>query len=126
MVWSCQVFTAHRPCVQESIDSCCFVLKMVGFCRASENGDEYGIKLEITLLTRALFASVCCLPNTPSYSKSFEHRPSLGTSMIRSLPSLGQIQQTVITQYFYPKLNLNSYITYHDVLLCRYSWARLE
>jgi hypothetical protein len=47
------------------------------------------------------FASVCCLPNSLSYSKRFEPRPSLGTtSMIRSLLGLGRIQHNnaVVTQ----------------------------
>jgi hypothetical protein len=64
------------PCVLECMDSCCFVL---GVCRASENGDDsVGIKLDdhSLLLTWVLFASVGCLPSSPSYSEGFEPRPS--------------------------------------------------
>jgi hypothetical protein len=92
-----QVFTVWA-CVQECMDSCCFVLQLVGVCTASENGDECGIKLEIILLMWLLFASVCRLPNFLSYSKRFEPCPSLGTtSVIRSLPGFDWIRQCFFT-----------------------------
>jgi hypothetical protein len=54
----------HWPCMQECIDCCCFVLELAGVCRASENGDECGIKLEIIPLTWVLFAcAVCPMPH---------------------------------------------------------------
>jgi hypothetical protein len=67
---------SRGPCVQECIDSCCFVLELVGVCRASEKGGKHCLNktepsyswsvyyLQVCAACPAvLFATVCCLPN---------------------------------------------------------------
>jgi hypothetical protein len=78
LTWHCRTkCLPPGPCVQECMDSCCFVLELVGVCRASEKGTSSvrpykvglsyswrGYYLQVcTAFPTVLFASVCCLPN---------------------------------------------------------------
>jgi hypothetical protein len=51
------------------MDSCCFVLELVGVCRASENGDECGIKLDDHTLDVGIILQVCAACPTVLFCK---------------------------------------------------------
>jgi hypothetical protein len=96
----CTKCLLHGPCVQECMDSCCFVLELVGVCTASENSDEsVGIQLDDHTLDVGIICK-CVLPaQIPIlFQKAWTLSIPGTTSMIHSLPGLGRIQHYFSTQ----------------------------
>jgi hypothetical protein len=99
-------------------DSSSFVLELVGVCRTSEKGDECGINVGALLLTGFSFAS----------AKGSNPVHFLGTtSMIRSLPGFGWIQQYKLEGYLkewaYAQLHCGTSLKSH---VFRKTWSSPE
>jgi hypothetical protein len=94
---------SRGPSMQLCMDSCCFVLELVGVCIASENGYEsVGIKLDDHILDVDIFCKCVLFAQRAVLFRKFRTPSIPGTTpMIRSLPGLGRMQQWKEDSYFF-------------------------
>jgi hypothetical protein len=112
----CTKCLSCQPCMELGGDSSSFVLELVGVCRTSQNGDECGIKVGALLSTWILFASVCCLPNAPSYSERFKPCPFPANIIYDTFPTRIWPDTTHNLHNYYQIL-INIYLLYHTLFV---------